>query len=396
MSSRILFVFPLAVNFTLHWVDRVKAVAAAGADVHVAVPDAADLDDLELSGITLHRLNAPRDRRPWLYDFSMLREIPRVIRQVKPDLLHAATTRPVLYGGMFGRLLGVPSIVLSVTGLGYLFIGKTLSTAILRGLGVIAYRFALRQNNATTIFENPADRDEFVRRGFVRSEQTCVLVGGGIDLDEYVQALEPETKNPLVIVAGRLLKDKGIVEFVEAAKTLNLRGVRARFALVGDVDPGNPSTLDISTIKQWVDDGHVEWWGWRKDMSVVYGQANLVCLPSYREGAPRTIMEAAAIGRACVVTDVPGCRDVVVDGVTGRLVPAQKVAPLADALQELIEDGDLRREMGAAARRYAEREFSNEKRAKEMIRIYERLLARPLAGSAQQVTDEEIKAQAVS
>ncbi len=376
--------------------DRVKAVAAAGAEVHVAVPDATDLDDLELSGITLHRLNAPRDRRAWLYDFSMLREIPRVIRQVKPDLLHAATTRPVLYGGMFGRLLGVPSIVLSVTGLGYLFIGKTLGTTILRGLGAIVYRFALRQKKAATIFENPADRDEFVRRGFVRLEQTFVLVGGGIDLDKYVHALEPETKNPLVIVVGRLLKDKGIVEFVEAAKTLKLRGVRARFALVGDVDPGNPSTLDTASIKQWVEDGHVEWWGWRKDMSVVYSQANLVCLPSYREGAPRTIMEAAAIGRACVVTDVPGCRDVVVDGVTGRLVPVRTVAPLADALQELIEDGDLRREMGTLARRYAEREFSNENRAKEMICIYERLLARPLAGKTQQVEDEKTKTQSVS
>lgn len=392
MPSKILFVFPLAVNLSLHWVDRVKAIAAAGADVHVAVPDSADLNELDLASVTLHRLNAPRDRHPFLYDFSMIREIPLVIRKVKPDILHAATTRPVLYGGLFGRLFGVPSVVLSVTGLGYLFIGKTLGVSFLRGMSAFLYRFALRHKKAITIFENPDDRDEFVGRGFVREEQTAVLVGGGIDLSKYVHALEPDTKTPLVIVAGRLLKDKGIVEFVEAAKTLKLRGVRARYALVGRNDPANPASLDVSAIEKWVEDGHVEWWGWQHDMIEVYRQANLVCLPSYREGAPRTIIEAAAVGRACVATDVPGCRDVVVDGVTGRLVPAQTVAPLADALQLLIEDANLRREMGTSARRYAEQEFSNEKRIVDLMRIYEKLLGQPLSDDPLiSVSDEKVQ-----
>jgi glycosyltransferase involved in cell wall biosynthesis len=395
VPAKLLFVFPLAVNFTLHWVDRVKAIAAAGADVHVAVPDSTDLDDLELESITLHRLNAPRDSRRFLYDISMLREIPRVIRKVKPDILHAATTRPVLYGGVFGRLFGVPSVVLSVTGLGYLFIGKTMGVRVLRFLSTFVYRFALLQKKAITIFENPDDRDDFVNRRFVREEQTAVLIGGGIDLSKYVHALEPETKSPLVIVAGRLLKDKGIVEFVEAAKTLKLRGVQARFALVGDVDPGNPATLDVSTIEKWVEDGHVEWWGWQDDMIDVYRRSNLVCLPSYREGAPRTILEAAATGRACVATDVPGCRDVVVDGVTGRLVPAQTVAPLADALQLLVEDANLRREMGTSARRYAEQEFSNEKRIVDLKRVYEKLLGTALSEENAPIAEDE-KIQTVS
>lgn len=168
----------------------------------------------------------------------------------------------------------------------------------------------------------------------------------------------------------------------------------ARFALVGDVDAGNPATLDVPTIEKWVDDGHVEWWGWQDDMIAVYRQANLVCLPSYREGAPRTVLEAAAIGRACVATDVPGCRDVVVDGVTGRLVPAQTVAPLADALQLLIEDSGLRREMGTSARRYAEQEFSNKKRIIDLKRIYEKLLGKPFADEL--IPSETKKLQTVS
>lgn len=165
--------------------------------------------------------------------------------------------------------------------------------------------------------------------------------------------------------------------------------------LVGDVDPGNPATLASKTIKDWVETGHIEWWGWRKDMIEVYQRCSLFCLPSYREGAPRTIIEAAAIGRATVATDVPGCRDVVVDGVTGRLVPAKAVAPLADALQELIEDAPTRREMGTAARRYAERSFSNQTRAKELVNIYENLLEKPLVDTSDDA-ESPVKAQSVS
>lgn len=395
MSQRVLYIFPLAINFTIHWVDRVKWVAALGADVHVAVPDDPVLDELDLEGITLHRINAPRDRLRFLYDFSLIKEIPRVIRAVRPDLLHAATTRPVLYAGIFGRLFGVRAVVLSVTGLGYLFIGQSTAVRAMRAIASVAYRFVLKQKNSVTIFENGNDRDVFLQRGYVNEDQTFVLVGGGVDLEKYVHALEPETKNPIVVLAGRLLRDKGVVEFYEAAKTLKLRGVQARFVLVGDVDPGNPATLASKTIKDWVEAGHIEWWGWRSNMIDVYQQSSLFCLPSYREGAPRTIIEAAAIGRATVATDVPGCRDVVVDGVTGRLVPARAVAPLADALQDLIEDAPARREMGTAARRYAERSFSNQQRATELVKIYEGVLEQPLVDIPVDA-ESAVKAQSVS
>jgi glycosyltransferase involved in cell wall biosynthesis len=390
-----LYVFPLAINLTIHWIDRVKWVAALGADVHIAVPDDPVLKELDLKGITLHRLNAPRDSARFLYDISLIREIPRVIRAVRPDLMHAATTRPVLYAGVFGRLFGVRATVLSVTGLGYLFIGKSIAIRAMRSVASIAYRFVLKQKNSVTIFENINDRDDFVERGYVCEEQTSVLVGGGVDLQKYVHALEPETKKPIVVLAGRLLKDKGVIEFFEAAKTLKLRGVRARFVLVGDVDPGNPATLAKKTIEGWVESTHIEWWGWRTDMIQIYQQCSLFCLPSYREGAPRTIIEAAAIGRATVATDVPGCRDVVIDGVTGRLVPARAVAPLADALQELIENPAVRREMGTAARRHAERSFSNEQRATELAKIYENILGVSLT-EAPVEGDSEEKVQSAS
>ncbi len=379
MSQRILYVFPLAINLTIHWIDRVRWISKLGPEVHVAVPDDPLLDDLDLGPITLHRLNAPRDSGGISYDLALIREIPRVIRRVQPDLMHAATTRPVLYAGVLGRFLGVRAMVLSVTGLGYLFIGRTLIVRAMRAMASLAYRFVLKRKNVMTIFENSADRDNFVERGFVRKEQTSVLVGGGIDLDAYAYLAEGEADEPIIVLAGRLLKDKGIFEFFDAAKSLKQEGVRARFVLVGDVDPGNPATLDKKTLDAWVETGHIEWWGWRTDMIEVYQQCNLFCLPSYREGAPRTVMEAAAIGRPTVATDVPGCRDVVVDGVTGRLVPVKTVAPLAAALRELIEDKKLRQEMGQAARRHAEEAFSTEQRASELAAIYERLLGTSLS-----------------
>ena len=203
MSQRILYIFPLAINFTLHWVDRVKWVAALGAEVHVAVPDDPALDELDLQGITLHRINAPRDRMRFLYDLSLIKEIPRVIRAVRPDLLHAATTRPVLYAGVFARLFNIPAVVLSVTGLGYLFIGTSLTVQVLRAIASVAYKFVLKQKNSVTIFENANDRDVFLQKGYVNEDQTFVLIGGGIDLEKYVHALEPETKKPIILLAGR-------------------------------------------------------------------------------------------------------------------------------------------------------------------------------------------------
>lgn len=372
MRKRVLYIFPLAANFTLHWIDRVRKVAGLGIDVHVAVPDCASLDGVDLDGVTLHRFKASRTRRG--YDLRFLWETRRVIRSVKPDLVHAATTRPVVYAGIFARLAGVQAVVLSVTGLGYLFTEDRPLIRMLRAVGSLAYRFALRNRRSHTVFENPADRDEFVSRGFVPSEQTSVFLGGGIDLEQFAYKKEPPTNVPLALFVGRLLKDKGVVEFLEAARTLQARGVSARFILAGDVDPGNPASLTAATVEQSCANSGVEWIGWCDDMVSLYERANLVCLPSYREGASRTIIEAAAIGRAVVATDVPGCRDLVIDGVTGRLVPKKAVVPLADAMQELLENADDRGEMGTRARELAEEAFSSESRAVELIDLYQRMI----------------------
>jgi glycosyltransferase involved in cell wall biosynthesis len=176
-----------------------------------------------------------------------------------------------------------------------------------------------------------------------------LIRGSGVDLNTFVPAEEPS--GPVtVVLASRLLGDKGVREFVGAARQLHARGIKGRFVLVGDVDPGNPTSLTSSEIRSWEYDGTIEWWGHRDDMSQVFADCHLVCLPSYQEGLPKVLIEAAAAGRPIVTTDVPGCREVVQHGETGFLVPPRTVSPLASALEQLMLDQALRARFGARAR----------------------------------------------
>ncbi|MCE9649641.1 MAG: glycosyltransferase family 4 protein [Parvibaculum sp.] len=372
-GRKLLFVFPLALNLRAHWADRVRAAALAGAEVHVAVPRDETVNALDLGGAILHDIALHRGPLAPFAELRTIFAIRRLIKSVEPDLVHAVTIRPVIYAGILARLLRVPAAVFSVTGLGYLFIGGK-GRRLGQALGIRAYRLALNGPNAVTVFENPDDAAFFVERRIVSPGRARVFVGGGIDLDAYAFTGETPSASPLVVLPSRLLADKGVREFVSAARLLRGQGAAARFALVGDVDPGNPATLSRGEIEDWVRDGAVEWWGWRDDMADVIRQSAIVCLPSYREGAPRALIEAAAIGRACVATDVPGCRAVVLDRVTGLLVPPRDAVALAGALRTLIGDPALRARMGAAASAHAERNFSSDLAVDRMLSLYDELL----------------------
>lgn len=369
---RLLYVFPLALNLRAHWAARVRA-AAVNYDVHVAVPIDETIRNLDLGNIVLHdipqRRGFPSPLAEWRYFLSIF----RLIRHLRPQLLHAVTIRPVIYGGIAARLMRVPALVLSITGLGYVFIGREVRARLLRPLAEFAYARALHHRNAVAIFENADDRDLFVHRNLITPDRTRVWIGGGVDLDALRASPEPDDASPLVVLPARLLVDKGVREFVEAARTLRVSFPGIRFALVGDVDPGNPATLGKDEIEGWVHEGVVESWGWREDIPDIIRSAAIVCLPSYREGAPMALIEAAAMGRAVVATDVPGCRQVVVDGKTGILVPARDPRALAAALSLLLSDAALRQRMGRAARHHAEKHFSASLARDRLLELYDSL-----------------------
>ncbi|MGH7340232.1 MAG: glycosyltransferase family 4 protein, partial [Candidatus Rokuibacteriota bacterium] len=228
--------------------------------------------------------------------------------------------------------------------------------------------------NSRLIVQNPDDLGFLVSERVVSAERAVLIRGSGVDTSRYVPVPEPAGV-PLVVLPARMLRDKGVFEFVAAAERLKKEGVAARFALVGDPDPDSPASISAGTLKRWSERGAVEWWGWRDDMVPVFQQCHVVCLPSYREGLPKALIDAAACGRAIVTCDVPGCREVVREGENGLLVPPRDSGALAAALRRLLEDATLRRAMGERGRARAVAEFSVERVIEQTLALYRDLLA---------------------
>jgi len=279
----------------------------------------------------------------------------KVYRQEKPDLVHQFTVKCVLFGSAACHLLGIPTIVNSVTGLGYIFMEGGAARRWLRGFIQRSYRLLL--HNTWVIFQNPDDRSAFLDNRLVDPKRVTLIRGSGVDLQRFSPRPEP-AGTPLVILPARMLWDKGVGEFVAAARMVHGEGVRARFILVGDSDNENPASVQTSQLQEWEKEGVIEWWGWKEKMEQVYAQAAIVCLPSYREGLSKTLIEAAACGRPIITSDVPGCREVVRNGENGLLVPARDAGALAKALKDLLESPAPRARMGASGRSIAEKEFS--------------------------------------
>ena len=289
-------------------------------------------------------------------------------RREKPDAVHHFTIKCVLYGSLAAQVAGVRRIINAITGLGFVFIGRSRREGGLRWLVKGLYRVALK--NTQVVFQNEDDRSLFFELGLVEKNQCCLIPGSGVDTSRFVIKADPSGP-VLVVLPARMLWDKGVREYVEAARILKEQGVTARFALVGDTDPDYPACVPEQQLKEWQASGVVEWWGWQEDMPAVYSQAHIVCLPSYREGLPRTLAEAAACGRALVAADVPGCRSIVRQGENGLLVPVRDGQALAEALRTLILDPALRKRMGLRGREIVMKEYSTEKVLADTLRLYQ-------------------------
>ena len=237
------------------------------------------------------------------------------------------------------------------------------------------YATALKQQRLAVIFQNPDDRDTLISLGALKADAARMIRGSGVSLEDYLCLPEPVTDKPVVVMAARLLEDKGVFEFVEAARLLRARGVDAKMRLIGSADTENLTCVTETVLEQWREEGAVELLGFRSDIAEQYADANIVCLPSYREGLPKSLVEAAACGRAVVTTDVPGCRDAITPNETGLLVPVKDSVALADAIQKLVEEPGLRKRMGKAGRDLAEEAFSIEKIIAQHLNIYEEVFA---------------------
>jgi glycosyltransferase involved in cell wall biosynthesis len=292
---------------------------------------------------------------PWRELTSIL-DIMAIIRKEKPDLIHNHTIKPVIYGSLAARMIGKQVVINSITGRGYVFQSNTINVKLLRKLTVSLYRLAVKNPYNTLIFENRADKQFFTKLQIANPERSYIIPGVGIDPDYYQPMPEPEG-TPLVVFAGRLLWSKGVNDLIQAARLLHPK-VNFRLALVGQPDPGNPTSIPEDMILSWVDEGVAEWWGWHEDIREVFYACHIITLPSLGEGLPTVLIEAAACQRPIIATDVPGCNDIVSHNVNGLLIAPNDPQQLAEALGILLSDRNLRLKMGKAGREIVINKFS--------------------------------------
>ncbi len=368
MRKKLLFVVNVDWFFVSHRLPIALAAKKAGYEVHLACQFTDKKSVLDEYGLILHDLPISRSGTSLSGELSTFLAIRKLIHEIVPDVLHMVTIKPVLYAGLASRGLKQCLRIVSISGLGYIFVTKEIKASLLRRFVSLFYRLAMRHPATTVIFQNPSDRELFKNLGIIEQQQTVMIKGSGVFLDQYSVQNEPEGI-PVIILVSRLLSDKGVYEFVEAARILKSIRVKCRMAMVGTVDE-NPKSITSEEIVQWCNESMIEYWGFTKDVSQTMSKANIVVLPSYREGLPKALIEAAASGRAVITTDVPGCRDAIIPNKTGLLVPPKNSIALAQAIQKLCLDKNRRKFMASAGRHFAEREFDINRVIATHLKLY--------------------------
>jgi glycosyltransferase involved in cell wall biosynthesis len=328
---------------------------------------------IEQEGFRCEPVEVHRGSRSPFDDALYIMRVVRLYRRYRPKIVHHVGIKPILYGSIAARLVGVPSVVNAVAGLGYLFISQSRSVRLIRAVVVAALRYVLARAGMMVVVQNADDRAVFAS-AIVDEKQVVTIPGAGVDVDHFTP--QPERPGEVVVAqVGRLLWDKGIATLVEAAAILHAWGAPVRVVAVGDTDAANPASVDPAVLDEWRREGHVEFWGFREDMRAVWEEAHIAVLPSLREGMPKSLLEAAACGRPLIATAVPGCRELVRDGENGLLVPANDSLALADAIHRLVIDPGKRQEMGTAARRIVESGFADRIIIGRTLALYDALEA---------------------
>lgn len=346
----------------------IDALIASGCGVHVAAPNLASLPEahhaLEAKGITLHEIPMRRTGTNPVADLGLLVALFRLMRGLRPSITLPYTIKPVIYGTLAAWLAGVPRRYALVTGLGYVFTGDR-QGAVKRIVSLL-YHVAMGRAHKV-FFQNPDDERLFRQLGILPAAVPSVVVNGsGVDVGAY--AFQPIASDaPIFLMIGRLLGDKGVREYAAAARRIKAAVPSARFQLVGWID-SNPDAIAQAELDAWIADGALEFLGKLDDVRPAIAASTVYVLPSYREGTPRTVLEAMAMGRPVITTDAPGCRETVIDGDNGFLVPVQSADVLVEAMLKFIEDPTLAPRMGKRSREIAEEKYDVHKVNAVMLR----------------------------
>jgi glycosyltransferase involved in cell wall biosynthesis len=368
-NPKLLFFVTVDWFFCSHFLDRAIAAKNVGFDVLVLTDVQLHGEIIKSAGLNLIPIHI--DRRS-LNPFAAVLTLFRVVniyRREKPDILHHVALKPIFLGTLAALLTRRSKVINAVVGMGYAFTSNTFIAKLIRPILKLAFRLLLNPISSKVVFENAEDLSRFVSEGTVRLEDAVLIKGAGVIPEKFcLGGTLPGI--PVVVLVARLLWDKGIVEFVKAARVLHNQGVAARFWIVGGTDDGNRASIDEETLSNWRDEGIVEFLGYRSDVRQLLAQCHIACLPSYREGLPKSLLEAMAAGLPCVTTDVPGCREVVLNGDNGILVAPGDYLSLANAIKTLIQDPIMRKRMGEQGKLRLEQEFSERKIVAQTLELY--------------------------
>lgn len=340
-----------------------------GYDVYIVARDTGKFDVIRSHGLTPINIEVDRSGTNFLKELLVIKQLTKIYREHKPDVVHHVTLKMSIYASIAARLAKVPLVINAISGMGYMFTDERKS--LVRSVALQLMKFAFKNRGQKFIFQNDDDIGIFKSLGLFKGNKLFLIKGCGADLDQFENSSFPTTPKVRFILTARMLKDKGITEFVEAAKIVEKNIPNSgEWVLVGAIDPQNPAAYSEEELLNLIKDSPVEWLGYRSDIDKLLINSHVMVLPSYREGLPKSLVEACAAGRPIITTSAVGCRDCVEDGVNGFIVPIRDIELMAEKMELLIAEEDLRIRMGKASREKAEKEFSLDLIVSQSLELY--------------------------
>jgi glycosyltransferase involved in cell wall biosynthesis len=376
MARKLLYLVSEDWYFMSHRIPMARSAQKAGYEVHVATRIGEFADQIQKEGFLLHPIHWRRGNMNPVRLLAAILETRRIYKRVQPDLVHHVAVVPTLIGSI--AALGLPVIRLNaLAGLGFTFTSDTATARVMRPMARHLLRWLLKRPDSTVLVQNPDDYAVVAALG-VPKQSIALIAGSGVDVDALTPLPEPAGLFTVGYV-GRLLDDKGVRTLVRAHELLAQRGITIKTLLAGDPDSSNPASIPDHVLAGWKRIPNLQLLGHVDDIRSVWTQAHVAVLPSRREGLPKSLLEAAACSRPLIATDVPGCREIARDGVNALLVPWDNPGALADAIEHLMKDRDLRARFGAASRQVAVSEYSSRRIADDISALYARLLESTLS-----------------
>ena len=372
MKNKIIFLVNVDSFFVSHRLPIAKKLLLDGYDVHIATQFTRYKKTLLKMGFNTHDINFNKNSVNLLKAILPIFQIFFLIRKIKPTIIHLITLKPIIFGGFVAFISPINSMVISITGLGSMFLKKGIFYKIRENIFNLFYRIIFLFPNLKVILQNRSDLNYLIKNAKLKKNKTEIIRGSGVDL-KSLKFSEIPKREPIIVMASRIIADKGIFEYIKSIQYLKKHNFEGKFYLVGDIDYKNPSAIKKSTVNYWHKKKIITYVKHQKKISTFLKKSTIIVLPSYREGFPKILMEAAACGRPVVTTNVPGCKDAIIKNVTGILVPPKNHILLAQAIKNLCDNRKKLETIGKAARKHALKNFDINNVVSQHLYIYKSL-----------------------